>query len=210
LGKLPDEAVSSAKPPQAIPVSAVPPQAIPVSAVPASRHWHGTWYWLTLIAIATALVTIFVTAILWFSRQTSQPWAFVTTAVYAVLVLAILAVLFIAALMVLKYTQGKKPLKYTQGKKPLHRSDWWNLAGRFALGAGLAGLLGFYLMDTTVPVPRSPFDGWIDPALPTRVHNVGLMHQRLTGLIVSGMAALGGTMILLFVSLSGPWAKTAK
>ena len=60
--------------------------------------------------------------------------------------------------------------------------------------AGLVGLVYALMMDTTVPVPGDA-DAY---GLPHRVHNIGLLDERRTILIVSGLGVTIGVIVECF------------
>lgn len=69
------------------------------------------------------------------------------------------------------------------------RADVAVLAWVLAVG-GLLGLIYFLCMDTTVSSGAGGAFGF-----PDRVHNIGLMHQRSTGIMVSGGALVLGVIL---------------
>lgn len=68
--------------------------------------------------------------------------------------------------------------------------------GTLLMGFGVAGLLYFFNMDTTVATPGLGFG--ID-----RVHNIGLLHQRQMGLLLSGGAAGVGAICYVIATAKG-------
>lgn len=80
------------------------------------------------------------------------------------------------------------PVRHDRPREPEgRRTDVAVFAWLLAVG-GLLGLIFFLFMDTTVP-SGGAF------GFPDRVHNIGLMHQRTTGIAVSGGALVLGVIL---------------
>ena len=78
--------------------------------------------------------------------------------------------------------------------------------GILLIAVGVFGLVAAVNMDTTLEVPGQPgrtvgfgeFSTYIPPVPSQRVHNLGLMDQRRTWLVLSGFVFVGGLVLLGF------------
>lgn len=66
--------------------------------------------------------------------------------------------------------------------------------GWLLLAAGIVGLLFSLNMDTSVETGVDPYNSF---GLPSRVNNIGLMNQQRNYLIISGIVALAGVVLIV-------------